>query len=286
MFSFGDAVEGVPPLTHDVPFPVVVFSHGNQGINFQSVFFTEHLASHGYVVVAPNHPYNTFADADDSHGLEIAVWRPRDTSAALDRVLEAGADPGDPLYGKVDGTRTAVSGHSYGGFTTAAAMGWEFSTLFGAPEDDLAELGVTLPADLGDPRFLAGVAMTPCGPSFAGTDGIDQINGPTLYFAGDRDGICPVQGEVEPLWSHSPSPTWLALVEDAGHYGFSNYCDFLPEDDECDPPYRDPAEIQAIANGLSTDFLGLYLREDERYGGVIGDVGAHFTGVEMDAATE
>src|SRR5262249_1352094 len=36
-------------------FPLVLFSHGFGGIRFQSYFVTERLASHGFVVVAPDH---------------------------------------------------------------------------------------------------------------------------------------------------------------------------------------------------------------------------------------
>ena len=46
----------------DGPYPLVVFSHGAYGVRFQSVFFTAYLASHGYVVVAPDHPDNCLFD--------------------------------------------------------------------------------------------------------------------------------------------------------------------------------------------------------------------------------
>src|SRR6185295_16329678 len=42
--------------------PLVVFSHGYGGHRRQSTFFCTHLASHGYVVVAPDHTGNTVAD--------------------------------------------------------------------------------------------------------------------------------------------------------------------------------------------------------------------------------
>jgi Platelet-activating factor acetylhydrolase, isoform II len=42
-------------LVADGRFPLVLFSHGNGGIRFQSFFFAAHLASHGYVVVTPDH---------------------------------------------------------------------------------------------------------------------------------------------------------------------------------------------------------------------------------------
>ena len=41
------------PLGTSSPFPLVVFAHGLTGCGTQSIFFTETLARHGYVVVAP-----------------------------------------------------------------------------------------------------------------------------------------------------------------------------------------------------------------------------------------
>ena len=47
----GVASEGLAPAC-DSPRPVMVFSHGLGGVRWQSPFFVEHLASHGFVVVA------------------------------------------------------------------------------------------------------------------------------------------------------------------------------------------------------------------------------------------
>src|SRR5690606_6372290 len=46
------------PLSPDGPFPFVAFSHGNGGVRFQNTFQAERLASHGFVVVAPDHTGN------------------------------------------------------------------------------------------------------------------------------------------------------------------------------------------------------------------------------------
>src|SRR5689334_21669106 len=53
----GDAVRRAQPAQG--PFPLVSFSHGFGGIRYQSLFLTERLATHGFVVVAPDHPHNT-----------------------------------------------------------------------------------------------------------------------------------------------------------------------------------------------------------------------------------
>jgi len=41
----------------DGPFPVLIFSHGWNGFRQQSTFLMQELASHGYIVVAMEHPY-------------------------------------------------------------------------------------------------------------------------------------------------------------------------------------------------------------------------------------
>ena len=58
------------------PYPLVAFSHGSQGIRYQSPFLMEHLASHGFVVVSPDHPRNTFLDEDPSAMVDVLVERP------------------------------------------------------------------------------------------------------------------------------------------------------------------------------------------------------------------
>lgn len=54
------AVAGAPPA--DGEFPLVIYSHGNGGIRYVSSFLTERLASHGFVVMAPDHTGNTALD--------------------------------------------------------------------------------------------------------------------------------------------------------------------------------------------------------------------------------
>ena len=51
------------PVSTDGPFPLVVYSHGSGGLRFVSSFLTEVLASHGFVVIAPDHSGNTAIDA-------------------------------------------------------------------------------------------------------------------------------------------------------------------------------------------------------------------------------
>ena len=45
------------PAVADVPYPVLIFSHGWEGFKEQNIYQVEELASHGYVVVGVNHTY-------------------------------------------------------------------------------------------------------------------------------------------------------------------------------------------------------------------------------------
>ena len=48
------AVRDAPLRVPETPYPVVLFSHGFGGTRLQSVDYTTHLASRGYVVIAPD----------------------------------------------------------------------------------------------------------------------------------------------------------------------------------------------------------------------------------------
>ena len=54
----GTAFREATPATESGPFPLIAFSHGSQGIRYQSIYLTEHWASHGFVVVADSLPAN------------------------------------------------------------------------------------------------------------------------------------------------------------------------------------------------------------------------------------
>ncbi|MFF0218549.1 alpha/beta hydrolase family protein [Streptomyces vinaceus] len=142
----GFLLDGLPRArTHaayDVPaadgaerFPVVLFSPGLGGVRAQNTAWAEELASHGYVVVGLDHPYDSAAvvladgrtirtkvsatgdDAEDER--RAAGWtavRAADLSfvrAQLGRV-DSGALAG-PLTGRLDTARVVAAGHSLGG---------------------------------------------------------------------------------------------------------------------------------------------------------------------------
>ncbi len=105
------------------PYPVLLFSHGANGIRWQSVFYTIHLASHGYIVVSCDHQNNVMWDllkdgfASDATA-KSATIRPVDMSFLLDKVTEYNKESGNFFEGMADLDNVGISGHSLGGLTS------------------------------------------------------------------------------------------------------------------------------------------------------------------------
>ncbi|TNE91566.1 MAG: hypothetical protein EP330_05005 [Deltaproteobacteria bacterium] len=230
----GGAVEdGVPAC--DVPRPAVVFSHGNGGIRFQSFFLTEHLARHGYVVVAPDHDGNTLYGNDLPRG-ELALRRPRDVTDSFDWLAAQAADPASPLFGCIDpDAGFAMTGHSFGGYTTLAVAGapLDLDALAShcAADSDLLCGAETAWAeshpddasgDLSDSRAWAAVPLAPAGAIALVESGIEV---PTLAIGGIEDGLTTWQDQLEPIYAGlTTEERALAGIVDAGHYTFTNLC--------------------------------------------------------------
>jgi len=186
-------------------YPLVLFSHGNSGIRFQSIFLATHLASHGYVVASPDHHGNTFLDigAGIIDGLSFSN-RPKDMTFLLDELLARNATPGNFLAGAIDTTRIGMSGHSFGGFTT-------FALAAGDTKDD---------------RIGAFMPLAPASPFDAAFLG--AITKPILIQGGSIDVTTPFASQQEAPFALLPSGApvvGLAEIVDAGHFTFSDICE-------------------------------------------------------------
>ncbi len=123
----GVATLDANPSTGDAPYPLVIFSHGSGSSPLLSTFYTEHLASQGFVVIAIEHRGNTMldrlgdGDTYDANVVDNYAYRPQDVTRVIDFALDTLNT--DALSGMIDPEKIAISGHSFGGYTTFAAAG-------------------------------------------------------------------------------------------------------------------------------------------------------------------
>jgi predicted dienelactone hydrolase len=122
---------------------LLVFSHGYGGINTASVVLMETLASHGFIVISPEHTGNSQASSEDTFD-QAAANRVPDVSFLIDTMINRSRDQGDIFYNRINENRVGVVGHSFGGMTSVGmAAGWA-----GAAPDPRVEAIVPISAVL------------------------------------------------------------------------------------------------------------------------------------------
>jgi dienelactone hydrolase len=211
----------------------VIFSHGSSGTPTHASYLTEHLASWGYVVVAPSHPGNTLQDGacdigclGDSHNNRVD-----DVLFALDQVLALMDDPSQPIGTIVDPERTAVTGFSFGGMTAVRA----------APER----------------RFDAIVGIAPAAPESL-IEVSQSLDVPVLIASGGQDIAVP-SDQVQALFDTLPDTIerYQLYLPKAKHTSFQNDCQ-----EDCQLPQ---ARAHELINRYVTAFLETYIKGNERY---------------------
>jgi predicted dienelactone hydrolase len=213
-----DVVFSVDYPTRPGTYPVILFSHGFGATRQTYVGLSAHWASQGFIVIRPAH--------SDSGRLQLSnaqqAWRDqtpadwrnrvRDVTAiidGLDRIEESYPE----LKGKIDRTKIAASGHSYGAFTAMLLGGAR--TYPGA-------------VSYADPRVKAVVAMSPQGPSetFGLTpESWKEVRVPILFMTGTMDR--GMSDNETPEWRRQPfelapeGDKWLVVLEGANHNSFT-----------------------------------------------------------------
>ena len=221
------------PIHEGGPWPLVVFSHGHEGVKEQSIFFTETLAKAGYIVVAPDHVGNTFFIQDHDLDPILNHLRPLDVTAVLDRIESPSEDDPDYFTTAIDMAHVAVAGHSRGGYTAVVSSGAsvdvpQYYTDYCATHAEEA-LCVDFPGTdaqhaLGDARIDASIPISPANYEAFVSGGLGDVQIPSLVITGRLDQSTPVEGTVEPIYEGLPAPKYFWILEEADHFTFSDLC--------------------------------------------------------------
>ncbi|MCY1007001.1 dienelactone hydrolase family protein [Nannocystis pusilla] len=233
------------------PYPLVMFSHCHGCVRFSMFTIAEHLASHGFVVVAPDHAGNTLFDEPqaplDEAFLQVRV---ADQMAVLDAVLDAGnsAVP-EAIRGAIDPARIGAMGHSYGAATAGRL----------AQEDDriVAALPIAAPVQ---------------NPIFSGTK-LAEIDEPQLFVLAAEDNSIGKIGNqlIESNFDAAATPAYLVRMKDTGHWGPTDICGLAEQFDAgCGPGarqtdgsefvYLEPLQARAIVAAYAAAFFDHHLR--------------------------
>ncbi len=236
-------------------FPVIFFSHGNRSMRWQSTFWCDYLASHGYVIVSADHTGNaalTLLNGKlvlyQSNGREQS-WtdRPKDLSFLLDQMTlwNNGAD--SRFAGKLDLSKPVAAGMSFGSATAIRVA------------DD-------------DPRFKAVLAMAAAPPSHT------NLTVPSLYMLGTEDLTIKEEGNqiIRDNFAKHTGTGFLLELRNGGHYSFTdmfkldkNFGDGIGKGKRratgAEFAFTSMETTYAIINSYSVAFLGTYVKGEREY---------------------
>ncbi|MBI5526953.1 MAG: dienelactone hydrolase family protein [Deltaproteobacteria bacterium] len=273
----GRGYENLAPERSAAPYPLVLFSHGNFGINVQSISFTEHLASQGFVVAAPNHEGNTLgSNPSDEEMARISLERPVDIVATYEALLAMNDEPDNELFGLIDGESVGISGHSFGGYTALVLAGSEVNVdaararCEAGVEGDVFcpyiiyfPAGQTVRRPAGAAGFKAALAMAPGGYAAFGDDGLARITMAVMLMGGTLDEY--TLNDLRPLYNGLVPPKYKIEIDRAGHMSFTDICradlDVKELNDLCDPArYIGIDRAFEIINPFAAAFMRFFLK--------------------------
>jgi predicted dienelactone hydrolase len=308
----GRAIRDAPYDLAAGPYPLVILSPGFSIGSSTYAWLAEHLASYGFVVIAPEHQEQL--DAELNGLWQAAITRPQEILAVLAYVDEQ-AGSGRTLEGLPNADSVAVIGHSYGGYTALAAGGAQIDTggfeaqcetayeandpnVFLCDEvfphmADMADLAGldSIPEGLwgqawSDPRVdaivpLAGDAL------FFGQDGLAEITVPVIAIGGTLDSDSPYMWGTYPTYEFASSPTKvrIALI-DAEHMIFTGPCEAIPlllrfiSNEFCSDPGWDRKYAHGLISHFTTAFLLDTLKGDQAAHEALLPDAAQYAGIE------
>lgn len=243
------AVRDAPPAGQR--FPVLLFSHGYDGVREIYTSLIETLVSHGYVVAAVQHPYvagvTVFpdgrvvehqpapSDPDEAEGYFQMAFDAVVGDIAF--VLDVLPTMEPPLRACFNLSRVGIYGHSFGGGASAAICNQ-------------------------DERVLAGTALDGYFQGEVVKNGLQQ---PFLSLL--AEGHFKRDASLRQLWNRTHSDIYMATVAGAAHYSYTDVGLLLTHVAPLIPRQAvgfgsiEPKHLIEITNAFTLAFFDVYLKD-------------------------
>lgn len=290
------------------PAPIVMISHGFGSRKENFLLLAEHLASHGFVVMIPDHVGSdlTYRQNYLRGGLSTLLSpseflaRPQEISFLIDELERLVATNSD-WASVLDLNEIGVMGDSFGATTVYSLAGAEFNfnrlaeqcqnpnrlLNFAMYIQCRAEFLPNTQYDLKDDRIRAAIITHGLGYGLFGPEELANIEIPFLMVAGSNDLVAPVVTEqfYPFMWLGSPTK-YLALLTRGTHFstkpegaaGASVFPAFLRGEN---------AEFgQAYARALTVAFWNRYLRGDASYDPYLTAAYGHYLSADTPMALD
>jgi predicted dienelactone hydrolase len=254
--------------------PLVVISHGNGGGPASHADMALALASAGFVVAAPLHIGDNYADQAAVGSVSFLGGRTRQLHATVDSMLSNW-----PGHDRIDPARIGAFGFSAGGLTVLTAIGAqpdlrivakhcaespEFACdVLRQAKSPLLNENAALPEEafVPDARIKAAVVAAP-GLGFAlGPRELDAVHVPVQLWSAERDVNVPYATNTKPVREALGGRAEFHSVPGAGHFSFLAPCGLLRPAGICtDPAHFDRRAFHASMNASVVEFFSEHLK--------------------------
>ncbi len=261
--------------SRDRAFPLVLLSHGLGSMPEEYDSLAEDLASRGMIVVGVNHTYASFAsmylpdrptysapdlsitrlDLQADVGAALNAQWAQDLRFVLDRMLQLNASRGSEWYQRIDTSRIAAAGHSFGG-SASVTLAFTDSRVRCAVEMDGSLWGQAVSLAPNKPvMFAQAEGSTPTDlPESPSDDELaqfgltrDQYNAGRLFLIASNAAVAN---------QSSAGGCWVRIAG-AVHQGFSDYALIGAADSGTIDPSRFRALLRTYVHAfLSDQFFG------------------------------
>jgi dienelactone hydrolase len=211
--------------TLNSPYPIIAFGHGFFMQNSYYISLFKHLASYGYVVIAPQFP--------DVNHLQLGF----DLIYCANYLKSQNQNINSRFYNLIDTTKVGLSGHSMGGGASLLAAANDSSIIVVAP--------------------LAAAETNPSAISV-----MHQIEGIVYLISAQNDGVTPVATNQLPMFNNALTIKGLPIIKGGNHTKFMDNRLFDWSDPN---GYLTPVQQLSVTRKYLTSIFNLFLKEDSAY---------------------